>query len=282
MANLKEAMNQHWRQISKGSEPGREGAEISLSAFSGVCFKCGGKGHKASTCPKNSRGKGRSSDKKEKRRCYRCGKEGHIAPNCWEDEKNVHKRSTDWKSAGTGGSEKAVAAVDAGNKVEFLLCGMSFPSHADILNDPNVWIADTAATVHSTPSDVGFVKPREVSKADAVIMGNGVDVGAVKLAQLPGVICNKEGRELQEATLDKVTHLPGAKFNLFSLSRMTRIGGWKLKGDKEAIWIQKGGKQVRFFFHAEGSPVLHVLQEKERNGNVSNGTRYQTKYNEST
>jgi hypothetical protein len=96
------------------------------------------------------------------------------------------------------------------------------------------------------PSDVGFMKPREALKADSVVMGNGVDVGVIKLAQLPGIVCNKEGRELQEATLDEVTHLPGAKFNLFSLSRMTRIIGWKIDGDKEAIWIKKDGMHVQF------------------------------------
>ena len=231
MSDLETVMNQHWRQISHAEqEPGNGGTEITLSAFAGVCFKCGGKGHKATNCPENEK------DKKNKgKKCFRCGKMGHISPNCWEDDKNAHLRPANWKSARKGGSEKAVAAVESGNKIEYLLCGMSFPSHADILNDPNVWIADTAATVHSTPSNVGFTKPREATKTDSVTMGNGVDVGAVKLAQLPGVICDKEGRELQEATLDEVTHLPGAKFNLFSLSRMTRIGGWTLNGNKEAI-----------------------------------------------
>jgi hypothetical protein len=46
--------------------------------------------------------------------------------------------------------------------------------------------------------------------------------------------------------LDNVTHLPGAKFNLFSLSKMMRHGGWKLHGDKEAIWIEKDGVEIRF------------------------------------
>jgi hypothetical protein len=56
LADLETVMNQHWRQIShKNQEPGNGGTEITLSAFAGVCFKCGGKGHKASTCPQNGK-----------------------------------------------------------------------------------------------------------------------------------------------------------------------------------------------------------------------------------
>jgi hypothetical protein len=180
-------------------------------------------------------------------RSYRCGKVGHISPNCFEDEANAHKRPPNWKLVSqTGGSETAAAALDNGNKVEFLLCGMCFTNNAELLNNPNIWIADTAATVHSTPHNVGFKNTKEASKMDTVTMGNGADVGATTIAQLPGVICDKNGCELQEATLDDVTHLPGAKFNLFSLSRMTRHGGWKLRGDKDAIWIEKDNKQIRF------------------------------------
>jgi hypothetical protein len=45
------------------------------------------------------------------------------------------------------------ATVDnGGNKVEFMLCRMSFPKDQRMINnDPNVWIADLAAMVHATP-----------------------------------------------------------------------------------------------------------------------------------
>jgi hypothetical protein len=139
----------------------------------------------------------------------------HIAHDIWEDEKTAHKRPANSKLAETGGSaEKAAVAVDSRNKVEFLLCSMCFPNHANTLSDPNVWIADTVATVHSMPSDAGFTNIKGALKLDLVVMGNGVDVGAVKLAQLPGVVCDKKGHELHEATLDKVMHLPAPNFHL--------------------------------------------------------------------
>ena len=66
------------------------------------------------------------------------------------------------------------------------------------------------------------------------------------VAELPGTICDKHGNELKTAVLKDVMHLPQAKFNLFSLSKMVRNEGLSLGGDKEAIWIEKDGQQLRF------------------------------------
>jgi hypothetical protein len=91
-------MNQHWRQISKTSDSYNDGTEISLSAFNWVCFKCGGKNHKASDCPENGKGgakdgnKGGAKKPKEKRKCYRCGKVGHILPNWFMNMKPMCTR----------------------------------------------------------------------------------------------------------------------------------------------------------------------------------------------
>jgi hypothetical protein len=49
---------------------------------------------------------------------------------------------------------------------------MSFPTDQQILNDPNVWIGDTGATVHMTPHKNGIANVRKGSKNDAVTMGN--------------------------------------------------------------------------------------------------------------
>jgi hypothetical protein len=59
-------------------------------------------------------------------------------------------------------------------------------------------------------------------------------------------VCDKEGHELHEAVLNEVTYLLGAKYNLFSLSKLVRHSGWKLNGDKDALWIRKGEQEIRF------------------------------------
>jgi hypothetical protein len=116
------------------------------------------------------------------------------------------------------------------------------------LNNLNFWIVDDmAATVLLLmPHDVGFKNSKEALMTDLVTMRNGASIGAKMIVQLPGVVCDKKGHELQEAVLDDVTYLPGTKYNLFSLSKMTRHGIWKLSDDKEALWIEKDGQEIHF------------------------------------
>ncbi len=45
--------------------------------------------------------------------------------------------------------------------MEFLLCGVTFPLQQDLLDDPNVWIADSAAPVHSTPHSISLTNVKE-------------------------------------------------------------------------------------------------------------------------
>jgi hypothetical protein len=45
-----------------------------------------------------------------------------------------------------------------------MLCGLTFPTNQEILSDPNIWIADTAATVHNTPHGIGMSHIREANK----------------------------------------------------------------------------------------------------------------------
>ena len=51
---------------------------------------------------------------------------------------------------------------------------MTFPTDQAILMDPNVWIADTAATVHKTPHMDGMTNLRDAEKSDAITMGNAM------------------------------------------------------------------------------------------------------------
>jgi hypothetical protein len=89
-------------------------------------------------------------------KCNNCGKAGHKVTDCWVLEENKHKLPN-WNK----NKEHANTAVnkgDAGPKVEILLCGMKFPQDQRMLNNPNMWIADSAATVHTTPHEMGMHK----------------------------------------------------------------------------------------------------------------------------
>jgi len=204
--DLETAMNQFWRQgKTPKTNDGNDAAEISLSAFGGVCYNCKKKGHKANKCPdkEHKDGKGtrpKGNGDKFNGKCNNCGKVGHKEANCWEKEENKHKRPEGFKSRS---AETAASAVDNGSRVEFLLCGMTFPTDQAILMDPNVWIADTAATVHNTPHMDGMTNLRDAEKSDAITMGNGISEKAVKIANINGVMCDMHGVEIAKATMQK-------------------------------------------------------------------------------
>jgi len=81
--DLETAMNQFWRQRkTPKTNDGNDTAEISLSAFGGVCYNCKKKGHKANKCPdkEHKDGKGtrpKGNGDKFNGKCNNCGKVGH-------------------------------------------------------------------------------------------------------------------------------------------------------------------------------------------------------------
>jgi hypothetical protein len=244
--DLESAMTQLYRQMyPREGTNGRNDmdSEIALSAFNGICFKCNKRGHKASDCTSSGAGKGGGNRNPHKnKKCFGCGKMGHIAANCWEKESNASKRPSGWKSSKETG---AVGVDTGGGGCEFLLAGLSFPSNAGILKDPNVWIGDTGATVHQTCHDIGLINSKKATESDSITMGNGSTESAVKMSDLKGTICDKHGREVSTATMTEVTYLKNGHFNLFSIPRMLKQG-WKLGGDDEKIWLHKGAAKLVF------------------------------------
>jgi hypothetical protein len=112
------------------------------------------------------------------------------------------------------------------------------------LLDPNVWIADTAASVHMTAHKQGMTNLRPAS-SEKITMGNGVSETTSEIGTLPGTVCDQYGNELNKVAIEEVPYLPNGTFNLFSLTQMT-AKGWTLGGDKNAIWIEKGRNKVIF------------------------------------
>jgi hypothetical protein len=160
LADLEVVMNQHWRQIKRKHkmEGSDDEGEIALASFRGVCYNCNKTGHKANHCPE------RDNNNAGQVLCdsvQTAEKVGHKAADCWEKEENKHRRPNGYKTANerTRDNKTAASALDTGtNRIEYLLCGMTFPKDVGFLNDPNVWIADTAATVHMTPHSQGIDK----------------------------------------------------------------------------------------------------------------------------
>jgi hypothetical protein len=129
-----------------------------------MCYSCNQSGHHAFECPPkkkqgggngNSRGKqNHYDDGKKSPLCSLCNKKGHMEANSWGKPGNESKKPQWLKKR-----EQASAVIGYLTAPELLLCGLTFPTSQKILEDPNVWIGDTAVTTHSTPHTKGQRSP---------------------------------------------------------------------------------------------------------------------------
>jgi hypothetical protein len=114
-----------------------------------------------------------------------------------------------------------------------------------LLLDPNVWIADTGATVHATPNSSAMINKSETNGNDSVTMGNGKSEATEWYSDLPATLCDMEGNTKGESKMTHVAYVPTSKLNLFSLTTMM-INNWILGGDENSIWLEKGRSKIIF------------------------------------
>ena len=260
--HLEDVMRNHYRNISKKTGGGDdENKEITLSGvgsgFGGICFHCKKKGHRIKDCPdkksSNSNDDNKNNNNKGGKftgKCNNCGKIGHKSENCWEKDENASKRPKNWKR-----KEVTAAGIDNDDAVEYLLCGLSnekvvkvkapkgFPDSPELLKDPNIWIADSATTMHNTKHKAGMVDVR--TETHGIVMGNGEEVKTQEMGNIKVTVCDNQGNQDFDVTLTDVAVNPKGPFNLFSTSKLQRLG-WKLGGDENALWLSKDSKIIKF------------------------------------
>ena len=245
---IEEVMHKLWRQLNGPKKTNdEESNEMSLSTFAGVCFTCKEKGHRASECPKSS--SKQESKAKSNETCGHCGKKGHKEASCWiKDEKNrpewLVKKMANKAKKKTKGTETAASNIDVGSRVEFLLCNITMPSGISMVLDPNVWIADSAATVHSTGHQVGMFDIKKVSTG-GITIANGEEQKIKLFGSLKGTMCDQHGDQQGEAVIENVKLVPTQKFNLFSTTKL-QTKGWQLGGNNNSMWLEKDNKKIVF------------------------------------
>ena len=186
-SHIESAAFQHWRAMygSLASNPiidndttttSDNNKEVALAAFNGTCNRCGEHGHKEAECyskqhingqalgakqgtnntqqqneQKQTKGQGKT---KFKGTCNYCSKYGHKEADCCKEKADEKK--------GNGKQETGATAISgSSNSTEFLLyagmeCGLMstkniFPDSYDLLQMPEIWIGDMAATTNMTP-----------------------------------------------------------------------------------------------------------------------------------
>jgi hypothetical protein len=227
-------------------------------------------------------------------KCEHCGRPGHKPDNCWMLEKSKDKRpdwfdpvkynknsSNDNNNGNTTSSNNSVNNAEMGafgqgingrnDGPELLLTALSIPKDMKLLDDPNVWIADTGATCDSTPHAKGAVNlPR--NSVCGVKFGDGENNEANAVFDLPGLITDASGKELQSVKMCNVKHVKSANFNLFSITKQQE-DGWILHGNRDAIWLTKEDKTVVFDIKiktSEGMVFAMNVNGKKKNKRKKN------------
>ena len=114
-----------------------------------------------------------------------------------------------------------------------------------MLATPNIWIADTGATIHNTPHDIGFTEKRTGKMNDSVTVENGAKVESKAIGQIKGTVTTKAGNEIAKVTLQDVALTPNSKFNLLSLMKMMN-DGWNMVGNNQHLSISKDNVKIVF------------------------------------
>ena len=150
---------------------------------------------------------------------------------------------------------------------------MSFPSIAELLKDPCVWIGDTGAAKHITPHTQGMKNMKQDKSGTGITMGNDIVAKGTHTGDLPGIRCDHQGNQLDNVVLTNVSVVPSLAFNLFSITKM-QLQGWMLGGDKNNLWITKGRRTIRFDIKIETPEgcvfAMYITRGKESEmGNVA-------------
>jgi hypothetical protein len=113
------------------------------------------------------------------------------------------------------------------------------------LTDPDVWIADTGATVHST-ANMAYVNNWEPNTSNTVFSWVMVKKEKVtKIGKVEGISKDKDGINQGNIISSDVMFLPNGKYNLISETKVMK-NGWKLEGNSNHIKLKKDDKKFVF------------------------------------
>ena len=164
----------------------------------------------------------------EVERAYDCDTEMMDVRDCEDtrdcDEPTIMER---------GSSEMALATENG-----------VFDDNMRLLSDPNVWIVDSGASLHSTGDTQGMINM--VRSVDGhTTVGNGNRVRPKAMGDIPVEVTTKNMEKVFDGKLTQVQHMVGSPFNLLSVTRLFLLG-WKLQdGDVDHMTFIKGNLKIR-------------------------------------
>jgi hypothetical protein len=104
-----------------------------------------------------------------------------------------------------------------------------------MLKDPNVFVIDSGATIHSTGDSRCLYDMKKTGTFSKV--GNGQMVKAAGVGKLKVMACDKRRNELHSLTISDLHVIPGSPFNLLSACRLMERG-FKMVGEGQRITFE--------------------------------------------
>lgn len=134
----------------------------------------------------------------------------------------------------------------SGEAVEASAMGLEMPVSFALLAHEDIFICDTGASSHATNSKKGATNIRMNGSSSLGHAGEAVETKMT--IDIPGQFIGLDGSPGMVGTLTDCNYNPGLNFNLISLTRMLRKGGWKIvKGDHMGIVIEHpNGGDINF------------------------------------
>ena len=197
-------------------------------------------------------------------------------------EADCRKKKADEKK-GNGKQEKGATAIAGSDKnTEFLLyagmeCGLMstknmFPDSYDLLQMPEIWIGDMAATTDMTPHQVGMTEVANPQGDIHVVMGNKQVEKSTAVGRISSIVCDNQGNQKINIKITDVALVPDCTFNLFSLSKQLKEG-WSLHGNANALTLSSpdGTCKLRFDIKiTTPNGVLFAIYMKRTHAELAN------------
>jgi hypothetical protein len=107
---------------------------------------------------------------------------------------------------------------------------IKFTNDQGLLKDPNIWFADTAASMHMSPHINGMINMQQ-NKTNGITVGHGEVMIVKQRGDILSELCDSKAVPIMHATIKDVVVNKNFPFHLLSLTKLMKQG-WILGGDK--------------------------------------------------